>query len=179
MNINIKIKKKRYQMNINLLGTDLVPFGTHLYSYGYAQKIGVVPNGTKVKICVLVPWKPWLARLLAIGTKGTKRFCVFLCIYAFFVWAHDRQSRYKQKPPKGNTDGWKNRANAAPKTARDCRCYNPIIFHSLAKMLQNAPEKFWLWQNGGLFGGISSFLDYFNDIKQCINPLVCVSPSKI
>nr|DAS24177.1 MAG TPA: hypothetical protein [Caudoviricetes sp.] len=55
MNINIKIKKKRYQMNINLLGTDLVPFGTHLYSYGYAQKIGVVPNGTKVKICVLVP----------------------------------------------------------------------------------------------------------------------------
>lgn len=55
MNINIKIKKKRYQMNINLLGTDLVLFGTPLYSYGYAQKIGAVPNGTKVKICVLVP----------------------------------------------------------------------------------------------------------------------------
>lgn len=142
-------------MNINLLGTDLVPFGTPLYSYGYAQKIGAVPNGTKVKICVLVPWKPWLARLLAIGTKGTKRFCVFLYIYAFFVWAHEPTEPIQTKAArKAISDGWGNRANAAHKTARDCWCYNPTIFHSLAEIPQNAPEKFWLWQIYGIFYGI-------------------------
>ena len=50
-----QVIKSFFKININLLGTDLVPFGTPLYSYGYAQKIGAVPNGTKVKICVLVP----------------------------------------------------------------------------------------------------------------------------
>ena len=36
-------------------------------------------------------------------------------------------------------DGWKKRANAAHKTARDYWCYNPTIFHSLAEIPQNAP----------------------------------------
>ena len=85
-------------MNINLLVTDLLPFVTPLYSYGYTQKTGAVTNGNKVKICILLPWKPWLARISAIGNKVTSDFCVFLYIYAFSVWAHDWQSRYKQKP---------------------------------------------------------------------------------
>ena len=126
----------------------------------------------------LVTIKPWLTRLSAIGNKVTNDFCVFLCIYAFFVWTHDRQSRYNKSRPKGNIgrlEEWGQ--TPAHKTARDYWCYNPTIFHSLAEIPQNAPEKFWLWQNGGLFGGISEFLDYFHNIKQCINPLVCVSPS--
>jgi len=42
-------------MNIDLLVTDLLPFVTPLYSYGYSQKTGAVTNGNKVKICVLLP----------------------------------------------------------------------------------------------------------------------------
>ena len=142
-------------MNIDLLVTDLLPFVTPLYSYGYAQKTGAVTNGNKVKICVLLPWELWLARLSAIGNKVTNDFCVFLCIYAFFVWAHDRQSRYKQKSSERQyrTAG-KIEQTPAHKTARDCWCYNPTIFHSLAEIPQNTPEKFWLMQIYGIFYGI-------------------------
>lgn len=42
-------------MNINLLVTDLLPFVTTLYSYGYIQKTEAVTNGNKVKICILLP----------------------------------------------------------------------------------------------------------------------------
>lgn len=45
-------------MNINLLVTDLLPFVTPLYSYGYIQKTEAVTNGNKVKICILLPRKP-------------------------------------------------------------------------------------------------------------------------
>ena len=45
-------------MNINLLVTDLLPFVTPLYSYGYIQKTGAVTNGNKVKICILLQRKP-------------------------------------------------------------------------------------------------------------------------
>jgi len=45
--------------------------------------------------------------------------------------------------PKGNIgrlEEWGQ--TPAHKTASDCWCYNPIIFHSLAEIPQNAPEKF-------------------------------------
>lgn len=89
-------------MNINLLVTDLLPFVTPLYSYGYAQKTGAVTNGNKVKICVLLPWKPWLARLSAIGNKVTSDFCVFLCIYAFLFGRMTDRADTNKNRPKGN-----------------------------------------------------------------------------
>ena len=45
--------------------------------------------------------------------------------------------------PKGNIgrlEEWGQ--TPAHKTARDYWCYNPTIFHSLAEIPQNAPEKF-------------------------------------
>ena len=73
-------------MNINLLVTDLLPLVTLLYSYGYIKKTGAVTNGNKVKICILLPRKPRIAILSAIGNKVTNDFCVFLCIYAFSLF---------------------------------------------------------------------------------------------
>nr|DAN95426.1 MAG TPA: hypothetical protein [Caudoviricetes sp.] len=37
----------------------------------------------------MLPRKPRMTRISAIGNKVTNDFCVFLYIYAFFVWAHD------------------------------------------------------------------------------------------
>lgn len=101
-------------MNIDLLVTDLLPFVTPLYSYGYAQKTGAVTNGNKVKICVLLPWELWLARLSAIGNKVTNDFCVFLCIYAFLCGRMTDRADTNKSRPKAISDGWKNRANTSP-----------------------------------------------------------------
>ena len=68
-------------MNINLLVTDLLPLVTLLYSYSYIKKTGVVTNGNKVKICILLPRNPRIVSLSAIGNKVTNDFCVFFCIY--------------------------------------------------------------------------------------------------
>ena len=71
-------------MNINLLVTDLLPLVTLLYSYGYIKKTGAVTNGNKVKICILLPRKPRIASLSAIGNNGNKRFLRFFVYIRFF-----------------------------------------------------------------------------------------------
>jgi len=101
-------------MNIDLLVTDLLPFVTPLYSYGYAQKTGAVTNGNKVKICVLLPWELWLARLSVIGNKVTNDFCVFLCIYAFLCGRMTDRADTNKSHPKGNIERLENRANTSP-----------------------------------------------------------------
>lgn len=87
-------------MNINLLVTDLLPLVTLLYSYGYIKKTEAVTNGNKVKICILLPRKPRITMVSAIGNKVTNDFCVFFVYIRFLLRANERQNRYRQKPPE-------------------------------------------------------------------------------
>lgn len=87
-------------MNINLLVTDLLPLVTLLYSYGYIKKTGAVTNGNKVKICILLPRKPRIASLSAIGNKVTNDFCVFFVYMRFLLRANERQNWYRQEQPE-------------------------------------------------------------------------------
>ncbi len=101
-------------MNINLLVTDLLPLVTLLYSYGYIKKTGAVTNGNKVKICILLPRKPRIASLSAIGNKVTNDFCVFLYIYAFFCGQMTGRTDTDKSRPKGNIGRLENKASTSP-----------------------------------------------------------------
>ena len=101
-------------MNINLLVTDLLPLVTLLYSYGYIKKTGAVTNGNKVKICILLPRKPRMTRISAIGNKVTNDFCVFLYIYAFFCGQMNGRTDTDKSRPKGNIGRLENKASTSP-----------------------------------------------------------------
>ena len=101
-------------MNINLLVTDLLPLVTLLYSYGYIKKTGAVINGNKVKICILLPRKPRMTRISAIGNKVTNDFCVFLYIYAFFCGQMNGRTDTDKSRPKGNIGRLENKASTSP-----------------------------------------------------------------
>ena len=128
---------------------------TLLFSCAYASNQTAVTSGNHVKMCKWLPWKPRLIRLWRLGNTGNHGNHYFFIYIRFFVWTHDRQSRYNLKPPERQhrTAG---RIGQTPvhETACDCWCYNPTIFHSLAEMPQTAPKKFWLWQIYGIFYGI-------------------------
>ena len=121
-------------MNINLLVTDLLPLVTLLYSYGYIKKTGAVTNGNKVKICILLPRKPRMTRVSAIGNKVTNDFCVFLYIYAFFLFGRitDRADTNKSHP-KGNIGRLEEESREHPTSADNFQCYNSTMFTAWQK----------------------------------------------
>ena len=120
-------------MNINLLVTDLLPLVTLLYSYGYIKKTGAVTNGNKIKICILLPRKPRITRVSAIGNKVTNDFCVFLYIYAFLFGRMTDRADTNKSRPKGNIGRLEEESREHPASADNFQCYNSTMFTAWQK----------------------------------------------